>query len=138
MKAETYLQQLVYLECKIKGNAERVRLLKESAENRTSKLSQDKVQSGGSKDRIGDNVCSYAVLEKRIEEDERKKQEILDTIGLLKPYESAVIYKCYVEQKFLVEIAAEMKKSYSWVTKMHRQGLKRLQAILDERENTEV
>ena len=133
MKAKEYLRQLVFLECRIVENIERVNCLKDLVENRTSNLSLDKVQSSKNKDKLGDAVCSYAVLEERIRRDEEKKQEILDTIGLLDMDERIVIYQCYVSGKFLREIATDLKRSYSWVAKKHVLGISKIQAVLDNR-----
>ena len=134
MLAKVYLQNIFFLDSKIDSNKERVKMYKESAENKTSKLSPDKVQTSSSKQKMADAVCNYSDIEKLIKADERKKQEIIDTISLLNPYESAVLYKCYVDKMTLKETAENMERSYSWVSKMHSDGVKNIQKILDDRE----
>mgnify|MGYP003292165316 CR=1 FL=1 len=133
MTAKEYLQQIVYLDSKIEANREKVQRLKESAEGTTSNLSPNKVQTSTSKQKMADAVINYSDLEKVIKADEEKKQGIIDTIGLLNPYESTVLYKRYVEDKTLWAISMEMSRSYSWVTKVHIAGLKNIQKIINEK-----
>lgn len=133
MTAKEYLYQIVYLDSRIEANREKVQRLKESAEGTTSNLSPNKVQTSTSKQKMADAVISYADLEKIIKADEKKKQGIIDTISLLNPYESTVLYKRYVEDKSLWVIAREMSRSYSLVTKLHSTGVKNIQQILNEK-----
>ena len=133
MTAKEYLYQIVYLDSRIEANREKVQRLKESAEGTTSNLSPNKVQTSTSKQKMADAVINYADLEKIIKADEKKKQGIIDTISLLSPYESTVLYKRYVEDKSLWVISREMKKSYSWATKVHSTGIKNIQKIINEK-----
>jgi DNA-directed RNA polymerase specialized sigma subunit len=82
---------------------------------------------------MADAVCSYSDLERIIKADKEKKQEIIDTIGMLNPNESTVLYKCYADAMTLWEISKDMDRSYSWVSKMHSRGVKNIQQILDSR-----
>ncbi len=136
--AKEYLQSIFFLDSKIDSNKERVKSFKESAENKTSKLSPDKVQTSSSKQKMADAVCSYSDIEKLIKADEKKKQEIIDTISLLSPHESTVLYKCYVDKLTLKETAENISRSYSWVSKMHSSGIKKIQKILDGKGKAEV
>ena len=133
MNAKEYLLQLMYLDGKIKEDRKKVLLLKEQAEGKTSHLSPDKVQSSGSKQKQADKVCEWVDLEQQISEDEAKMNEIVNTIQLLKPYESAVLYKRYMYDRSLKEVSRDMRRSYSWVAKIHSVGVRKIQRILDER-----
>ena len=133
MKAKEYLQKIAFLDSKIESNKERVKRYKESAENRTSNLTPNKVQTSSSKQKMADAVCSYSDLEAIIKADEEKRQEIIHTICSLSPKESTVLYKLYVDNKTLWEVSKDTEKSYSWVTKVHSKGMKSIQAILDIR-----
>lgn len=134
MTAKEYLQSVFFLDNKITSNKERVKKYKGMAENKTSKLSVDKVQTSSSKQKMADAVCDYSDLESIIQEDEKKKQEIIDTISLLSPHESIVLYKYYVDIMSLNEVAEDISRSYSWVSKRHSDGIKNIQKILDSRE----
>lgn len=133
MTAKEYLLQIIYLDSRIEANKEKVQRLKESAEGTTSNLSPNKVQTSTSKQKMADAVISYADLEKVINADMEKIMEIINTIGKLNPYESTVLYKRYVEDKSLWVISREVKKSYSWATKVHSTGIKNIQKILNEK-----
>lgn len=133
MDAKEYLQKMNYYYSKIEEDKERVEQLKEEAEKRTSSNTPDRVQSSGSNSKMADKVCEWVVIEQQIAEDEKKMQEIVDTIEQLKPYESTVLYRAYKYDKSLGEVARDMHRSYSWVAKIHRIGVKKVQKILDER-----
>jgi DNA-directed RNA polymerase specialized sigma subunit len=133
MSAREYLSRLLYLSEKIKADRERVERLKEQAQKRTSSLSPDKVQSSGSASKTADAVCEWVVIEKQIAEDEKKMREIISTIEQLEPYEALVLYQRYKNDKSLGEISRDIHRSYSWVSKTHRIGVKKIQIILDER-----
>mgnify|MGYP003294287697 CR=1 FL=1 len=91
------------------------------------------MQSSGSQTKQADKVCEWVDLERQIEEDEAKVKEIIETIEMLKSYESAVLYHRYRFDKSLGEVARDIGWSYSKVSKMHGSGLRRVQRILDER-----
>ena len=134
MNAKEYLRRLYYLDCKIKEDKKRVARLKAQADKRTSNLSPDKVQTSGSQSRQADAICEWVDIERQIAEDEARMQEIISTIELLSPYESAVLYQCYRYDKSLGDITRDMpKRSYTWVARKHSEGIKNIQKILDER-----
>ena len=124
MNAKEYLEELNFLYNKIKDDKKEVERLKGEADKRTSSISPDKVQSSGSSSKMADKVCDWVVIEQQIAEDEAKMSEILATINLVKPYERTILYKKYKYDKSFDEIAREISRSYSWVTKKQ---LKRLQ-----------
>ncbi len=134
MDAKEYLQSIATLDIEIDNLATRIEEQKALAKKTTSTMSDCKVQSSGSKQKMADAVCSYTVLEEEKKGVEAKRQEIIDTIKMLRAKEQAVIYQMYVCKKdYLGEIASDMGKSYSWVSKMHSNGIVSIQAILDER-----
>ncbi len=134
MDAKEYLQNIATLDIEIDNLATRIEEQKTLAKKTTSTMSDCKVQSSGSKQKMADAVCSYTVLEEEKKGVGEKRQEIVDTIKMLRTNERAVIYQRYVCKKdYLGEIASDMGKSYSWVSKMHSNGVASIQAILDER-----
>lgn len=133
MKARHYLSRIYFIEEKIRELKNHVLFLKEQAEKRTSNLSPDKVQASGSASKQADAICRWVDIEKEIEVEEAKLQDILNTIESLRPNESAVLYQHYRFDKSLKEIASDMHRSYSWVTKVHTDGVRSVQKILDER-----
>lgn len=134
MKAEDYLEKIAYYDACIVSCRDRVKSHKEMAEKRTSNLSPNKVQTSPNKEKMADEVCSYSDIEATIKDYEEKRQEIIDTIGTLKPKEAIVLHKRYVDDKTLWAIANEANRAYEWASRMHRSGKKNIQRILDERE----
>lgn len=137
MRAKVYLQKITFYDSRIESNQERIKTYKDSAVNKTSNLSPNKVQSSSSKQKMESAVVSYSDLERILKILEKNRQEIIDDIGLLEPLESTVLYKCYVDKKTLWEVADDMEKSYSWVTKVHSNGMRNLQNILDSRNSVQ-
>ncbi len=133
MNAQEYLEELYFLYNKIRDDKREVERLKGEADKRTSSLSPDKVQSSGSNSKMADKVCEWVVIEQQIAEDEVKMQEILNTLNMIKPFERTILYKKYKYDKSLDEVAREIKRSYSSVSKAHTRGLEQVQKILDER-----
>lgn len=134
MSAKEYLRQLIFLENIIKEDREKVARLKAQTGTKGTSLSPDKVQTSPNQSRQADIVCEWVDLEQQIAEDEAKRKEICTTIQTLPPYEATILYKCYAYDKSLKEISRDMRRSYSWVSKIHSHGLKKIQRILDERE----
>ena len=134
MRAKVYLQKIAFYDTRIESNRERIKSYKDSAVNKTSNLSPNKVQSSSSMQKMESAVVSYSDLERIIKILEKHRQEIIDDICLLEPSESMVLYKEYVDKKDPWDIANEMSKSISWVYKKHSSGVKNLQDILDKRE----
>lgn len=133
LNAKMYLRVIAFLDSKIESNRERVKQYRGMAENRTSQLSADKVQSSASMQKMADAVCLYSDIERIIEADVKRRQEIIDTIETLNPDESIVLYKCYVDGTGLKAVARDINRSYSWVSKRHNDGIKSIQKILDDR-----
>ena len=133
LDAKEYLMQVEYLSCKIRGDRARVKQLRDAAESTTGIANTERVQSSGSGDPMGRAVGSYVDLEAEIRKDEQKLREIIETINQLRGPEKTVIYQYYVMGKFLYEIASDMQKSYSWVSKKHVKGIDGVQDILDSK-----
>jgi len=134
VNAEDYLGKISYYDACIESCRDRIKKLKETAEKRTSNLTPNKVQSSPSKEKMADAVISYSDIEATMKDYEEKRQEIIDTIGSLKPNEAIVLHKRYVDDKTLKGIAKEAGRAYEWASRHHRSGKKDIQRILDERE----
>ena len=133
LRAKVYLSKIAFYDTRIESNNNRIKDYKDSAVNKTSNLSPNKVQSSSGMQKMESAVVSYSDLDRMVKILEKKRQEIIDDICLLEPSESMVLYKCYVDKKTLWEVADDMEKSYSWVTKVHSNGMRNLQNILDSR-----
>lgn len=134
MRAKTYLKKIDFYDTVISSNRRKIATYKDTALNKTSNLSPNKVQSSSTMQKMESAVISYSDLEMLVQVLERRRQDIIDDISLLEPFESTVLYKRYVDKSEFYDMVNEMEKSPSWVYKTHSSGIKNLQAILDERE----
>lgn len=134
MDAKEYLINLYYLNSKIAEDRHRIANLKEQAKKIVNTPSPDKVQSSGSKDKLSNKVCTWVDIERQVTENEAKMKAIEDVLDSLTAYERIILYKCYTYDKSLGEVSREIRRSYSWVAKKHRTGIKKVQAILDKKE----
>ena len=100
----------------------------------------ERVQSQSNKQKMADAVIKYIAVEEEINECIDKlidtKKEVLAVIEQLNAKEYDVIHKIYVQHLDFNEVAANKKRSYSWVTTVHGRALKNVQKILDERKGS--
>ena len=92
----------------------------------------DKVQSSRNLHKGADAISNYIDIEREIDELKKKRQELINTLQLLSPIEYDILYKLYIEDYVLKELASEFHKSYAWVKEKKRKALKHLQDILDK------
>lgn len=138
MRAEVFMELYEKMSAMIDTKKLQIIKLKESATKTTVQGFEERVQSSGSKDKIGNAVADYTDKERELQWEvndcQRVQTEIEKLLECLPTAEYKVLYKRYVECKELYIIADEVNKSYSWVSKNKRKGLKHVQEILDERE----
>lgn len=106
------------------------------ATNVTVSTDNERVQTSGSKDKVGDTVSKIVDLQNEInnmiDEFVDKKQEIIKTIEKLSNAdEYDVLHKHYIQNKNWVQIAEDMSYSYQGIHKIHNRALKEVQMILN-------
>jgi len=134
MDAKEYLSNLYYLNSKIKEDRQRIADLKEQASKIVASPSPDKVHTSSSKDKMSAKVCTWVDIERQVEANEGKVKAIESVLDMLTPYERIILYKRYTYDMSLGEVAREVRRSYSWISKKHNAGIKKVQAILDKKE----
>ena len=138
MKAKDYLKEYKKQKKIIANCWEEVARWKGVALSITAAIGGERVQAAGSKERMADAVDCYSDIQRDIDQRRARAQailcEIVETIQTLNEAEYDVLFKTYILEKQFKEIAAEMKKSESWVKSVHGSALQNLQKILDERE----
>lgn len=127
MKAKRYLQQLDFYDKKINNKIAELGQWRSLATSIGSQSDGERVQTSP-KDRLSTIVTKIVDLEQEIntliDEYIVKKKDIIGTIesvGNSDWYD--LLFKVYVEHKFLHEVAHEMNYSYSRVRHMHREAL---------------
>ena len=82
----------------------------------------------------GQNAIDNCIdLDREITALKQERKAIIETIERLPSQEYDVIYKLYVQDYTMKEIAYHHGKSYDWAKRYKRNGLMRLQSMLDER-----
>jgi DNA-directed RNA polymerase specialized sigma24 family protein len=131
MQAEEYLDQIKKLDSMIKNRIKDHAHWVEIAEGYGGAALGERVQTSRNLHRGSDAIDKYIDIEQEIERLKEERLSIIRTIEKLPSSEYEVIYKLYVQDYSIKEIAYQKKKSYRWVRYKKENGLKLLQEILD-------
>ena len=138
MNAKEFLRQIKKLDRLIENKLAEVQQWKELATNISPNLSGERVQSSGNPHKIADAIGRYIDLEREINQDIDKlveaKKDVISVIEQLNATEYNVLHKVYVQGFTFDEVAIACKRGRSWATTVHGRALKRVQAILDQRQ----
>ena len=137
MNAKEYLQQIKKMDTKINTDIEELANLEALVTKTTSVMSEDKVQSSSSQEKMADCVAKIVDMQK----------EITDEIDRLIDYKKEVrqlicescdadctklLHKRYFSFETWEQIAVEMNYTYQWVSgKLHKRALSQVQKALD-------
>lgn len=134
MKAKRYLEQVYFLDDIIANKEAEIEYWKTVAEGLSIGSEGERVQSSGNHQKMASAICKYTDLEKEVDRLRNKRIEVVSTIEHLSFQEYDLLHKVYLQGRLLKEVATDKKKSYSWATKTHKNALKNLQKLIDERE----
>ena len=133
MTSEKYLQQIKKIDIiivnKLRDHARWV----EIAEGLGGASDGERVQSSRNLHRGADAIGNYIDIEAEIRSLKRERQEIIETIERLPSAEYELVYRLYVQDYSMKEIAYQLGKSYEWVKVKKRRALQLVQALIDER-----
>lgn len=133
MNAETYLDRIKKIDSMIKNKLRDYARWVEVADGLGGAALGERVQSSRNLHRGSDAIDTYIDLEREINALKKDRQSIIDTIEKLPSAEYGVIYKLYVEDYTLKEVAYHFQKSYEWAKYKRKQGIELVQAVLDKR-----
>lgn len=133
MQAEKYLDRVKKIDSMIQNKLRDHRRWKEVADGLGGAGVGDRVQTSRNLHRGADAIGNYIDIENEINALKQERQEIIDTIERLPSAEYDVIYKLYVQDYSMKEIAYSNKKSYDWVKRKKSAGLNLLECILNEK-----
>lgn len=91
----------------------------------------ERVQSSSCSDPVGIAVPNYVDLERKIAALKTEKKDAESILEQLEANQYDVLYKFYILEFRLYEIANDMNKSYSTICKIRKTGLNNLQLLLD-------
>lgn len=139
MNARNYLEQVIKIDKVIKNKAIEYEQWHQLACSISAGGSTgDRVQASGSKQKMADAVIRAVEIEEEIKKYCAKladtKQEIVDTIEQLDSASYDILHNRYIQGKDLVEIADMYGKPVATIKRKQGKALKKLQAILDERQ----
>lgn len=133
MTAEQYIQRVRHIDIILKNKLKEYKQWVDTAEGLGGISMGDRVQTSRNLQKIPDAIGRYIDLERDIENLKRERAEILRVLESLPSEEYDVLYKLYVEDFKMKELAYFYRRSYDWAKKKKRLALRNLQRILDER-----
>lgn len=140
MRAKAYLRQIASIDNSIEHLKDHINSLRESAFSIVCAPDGERVQTSKRQDAMERVICRYiddeaSAFDKMLQL-QRQKAEIIHTIEQLPPTESGILYAVYVKKERFSDIADRIDRSYSYVTKKHNRGMKLLQILLDDKEDS--
>lgn len=128
MTTKDYLKQIEHLEKKIKNKTKEMFEMRVLASSISISNDADRVQSSGSKDKLGDSVAKIVDIENEIseivEEYTKQRQKIIqqiDTMSEMNYYD--VLYERYVNGESFDYIASSMGYCTRQVLRIHGEAL---------------
>lgn len=131
MSAEEYIERIKKIDSMIKNKLRDHARWLEVADGLGGASLGERVQSSRNLHRGADAICNYVDIEREIDALKKERQAIIQTIEQLPSAEYDVIYKLYVEDYTMKEVAYHAGKTYDWVKRHKRSALLMLQTFLD-------
>lgn len=134
MKATTYLDRIKKIDAMINNKMRDHARWVEIAEGLGGASDGERVQSSRNLHRGADAIGNYIDIEAEIRSLKRERQEIIETIERLPSAEYELVYRLYVQDYSMKEIAYQLGKSYEWVKVKKRRALQLVQEMIDKGE----
>ena len=137
MTAKQYLSQISRLNKMIANKLSEIYQIKSMALNISVLNEEDKVQTSGSKDRIGDMVAKMVDLEKEAQSyvdayTDLRRKTIMQIDSMPKDTHYKVLFSKYIEDKTFDVIAEEMGYSWRQVIRIHGAALTEFEKLYGE------
>ena len=136
---QAYLEMPKLLDARIRNKLIEKQQWKDIALGITANMDGERVQSSGSKNKLGNAVERCVDIETEIGElvdnlIETKKEVIRTIEQLYSPIEYDVLHKRYIQYMTLQEIADHYGRNYDWAKITCKRGCKHVQVILNRKE----
>lgn len=138
MLAKDFLEQIEKDDNRIQNKLVELYQLRCLASGIGSLSTDDRVQSSPEGDRLGKIIAKIVDAEKEINElidnlivEKQKRIDIIEQIQSESNLQYIVLHKHYVQYKSFTNIAKEEGYSDVWILKVHSEGLKNVQNILN-------
>lgn len=137
-EAQVYLEQVERLDARIKNKLIEKQQWKDIALGITANMDGERVQSSGSKNKLGNAVERCVDIETEIDNlidnlIETKKDVIRTIEAVYNPTWYRLLHAKYIQFKGLSEIADDFNKNYEWAKCNHKRALAVVQKLLNER-----
>ena len=137
MTAKQYLSQISRLNKMIANKLSEIYQIKSMALNISVLNEEDKVQTSGSKDRIGDMVAKMVDLENEAQSyvdayTDLRRKTIMQIDSMPKETHYKVLFSKYIEDKTFDVIAEEMGYSWRQVIRIHGEALTEFEKLYGE------
>ena len=133
MTAIEYIESLDKADFRIERCQDKIERLETLAENRSSKpFDNDRVQTSGVKDRIGDLSCKIISEKEKRDRMVQEREEKLDHInrlidGMENTEHAKIIYYLHVRKDSYTEVAEMLDKEVQTIRNMHTKAIKELE-----------
>ena len=134
MTVTTYLDQIKKLDCIIANRCEDYKRWVEIADGVGGVSVGERVQTSRNLHRGADAIGNYIDIEREINELKAERQAIIKTIERLPSTEYDLIYKLYVKDYTMKELAYHYGKSYDWVKQRKRNAFELLVDLIKDAE----
>ena len=136
-EAQIFLEQVERLDTIIANKLIEKQQWKDIALGITANMDGERVQSSGSKDKMGNAVVKCVDIEAEIDRlidnlIETKKSVLRVIEQLYSPTEYNVLHMRYIQYKSLQEIADDYGKDYEWAKSTCKRGCSHVQVILNK------
>ena len=137
MNAKEYLQQIKKMDTKINTDIEELANLEALVTKTTSVMSEDKVQTSGSQEKMADCVAKIVDMQNEISAEidrliDYKKEARQLICEACDADCTKLLHKRYFNFETWEQIAVEMNYTYQWVSgKLHKRALSQVQKVLD-------
>lgn len=141
MRADKYLGRIRRLDVRINNKLAERQRVKELATQATSNLT-GMPRASGNHDKIGDVVARLITIEQELDQIIDRlvdvRAEVVSLLETLPADEYNVLHQYYVQGHTVEAISVDTDRTERQVYRIKARGLKRVQAILDAREPTEL
>ena len=134
MTAEAYLEQIKKLAAIIENKKEEYTRWVGLASGGGDLSAVERVKASKNPRQIPQAIVQYVELEREIRELMRQRDAIIATIERLPAIEYQILYRLYVKDCTLKEIAYQFHKSYAWAKKKKKNALRLVQSLVDKAE----
>lgn len=138
MTTKTYLNQIAKIDTIIKNREIEIERFREMAQSITAPIDQERVQTSGTADIVGNNVVAFVNEEKQLEADKQKLLQIRrEIVSQMEEIPNRFLYDIlflrYVSLKTIEEISYEKCRTVRQIKNRHAEALEIFEKLHGEK-----